>query len=90
MQKLPRSVEARWREHTLISSTNVICILHGICDSLWKMKKDDQESGQDSVSIVLTPRDSESASLSRAEVADNFSGYAWIACGNLSAPISVS
>ena len=62
-----------------------ICLIHGTCDILGKMKKDDQESRQDLASIVPTSRVSETASLSRASAADNLSDYAWIADGHLSA-----
>ena len=45
---------------------------------------DDLESRQDSASIVLTPRVSETASLFRASAADDLSDYFWIATGSCS------
>ena len=72
----------------LISSPDDICILHGICDYLGKISKDDLESRQDSASIVLTPRVSETASLSRASAVDNLSDCALIAEGHFSARAS--
>ena len=64
----------------LISSANDICILYGICDYLGKTKMDDFESRPDSASIVLTPRVSETASLSRASAADNISDFDMLGC----------
>ena len=72
----------------LISSANDICILYGICNYLGKRQTDDLESRQDSTSIVLTPRVSETASLSRASAAGNLSDYLRIAEGHLSARAS--
>ena len=43
---------------------------------------------KNTVSVVLTPRVSETAALSRSYVADNFSSYAWIAEENPSARAS--
>ena len=60
----------------LFSSASDICNLYGICDSLGKINKVDLESRRDSASIVLTPRVSDTASLSRANAADNFLKYA--------------
>ena len=65
-------------------TANDTCTLCGICDYLGKIKQDDLESRQDSASIVLTPRVSETASLSRASVA-YFSVFAWFAQGHFSA-----
>ena len=72
----------------LISSANDICIIYGICNFLGKRQTDDLESRQDSTSIVLTPRVSETASLSRASAAGNLSDYLRIAEGHLSARAS--
>ena len=60
----------------LIGSANDICMLHGVCDYLGKIKQDDLES-RDRLQLV-----SETTSLSRASVADNLS---WIAEGHLAA-----
>ena len=72
----------------LISSAKDICMLYGICYFLGRIKQDDLESRQDSASIVLTPRVSENACLSRASVAVDLSDYAWLAEGHLSARAS--
>ena len=72
-----------------ISSANDICMLQGICDYLGKRKQDDLESRKDSASIVLVPRVSETASLSRASVVDNLTDYARIAEEHLSARASI-
>ena len=63
----------------LITCANDICIIHGICDYLSKISKDDLENRQHTASVVLTPRVLETASLSRASAADNLSNFAWIA-----------
>ena len=55
---------------------------------LGKRQTDDLESRQDSTSIVLSPRVSETASLSRASAAGNLSDYLRIAEGHLSARAS--
>ena len=50
----------------LISSANDMCMLYGFSDYHGKIKQDNVQSRQDSASIVLTPRVSETASLCRA------------------------
>ena len=72
----------------LTSSAHDICVLYGMCDYLGKIKEDDPESRQDSASIVLIPRVSATASMSRASVADDFSDHASSAEGHFSAPAS--
>ena len=74
----------------LISSATDICILHGICDYFGKIIEIDLESRRRTASVLLTPRVSETASLSRASAADNPSNYAWIAEGDLSARASIA
>ena len=60
----------------LISSASDACMLYGICAYLGQMKQDGLASREDSASIVLAPRVSEPASLSRALVADDPSDHA--------------
>ena len=60
-----------------------------ICDYLGKIKKDELESRQDSPSVVLTPRVSETVTLSQPHAAGNFSSCASIAARNLSAIASL-
>ena len=71
----------------LIIFATDICFLCGICDYLGQISKD-LESRQNTASVVLLPRVSETPSLSRASAADNPSNYAWIAPENLSARAS--
>ena len=62
--------------------------LRNMCDCLGKKGKDDVECRQNTASVVLTPRVSETVSPSRASAAHNFSDIAWIAGENLSARAS--
>ena len=72
----------------LISSPSDICIVFGICDYLGKINEIDIESRRNNASVVLTPRVSETATLSRLHAADKFSSCGQTAEGNFSARAS--
>ena len=72
----------------LISSANDFSIIFGICDYLGKIDEIDLESQRNTASVVLTPRVSETVTLSRPRGADKFSSCAQTAEGNLSARAS--
>ena len=67
-----------------INSANDIWIALGICDYLGKIDEIDLERRQNTASVVPTPRISETATVSRACAADNFTSHAGIAEGNFS------
>ena len=68
----------------LISSANDFCVVFRISDGLLKIHEIDFESRPNTASIVLTPRVSETVTLSRPYAADNFSICASMAEENLS------
>ena len=68
-----------------ISSASGFFFVFGICDYLGKINEIDLESRRNTASVVLTPRFSETASPSRASVADNLADYAWVAKEHFSA-----
>ena len=68
----------------LTSSANDFCIVFRIYDCLRKIHEIDFESRPNTAAIVLTPRVSETVTLSRPCAADNFSSCASVAEENLS------
>ena len=73
----------------LITSANDSCIVVGFCDYHRNINDMDLEGRHNVASVVLTPRVSETNTLSRPYAAGNFSSFAVTALENISARASL-